>query len=1039
MARPQLIPTSLVALVCLWLPSTVVAQQASGIAGVVKDSAGMPVAGVTVEAASPALIERVRTVVTDGQGAYQVTSLPPGTYSVTFKAAGFSTLKNDGIELPAGFTASVNGSLRPGNPTEVVTVTSTTTQVDTRGAAVQTTVSGEQAQERASGTGGAQQATSVVAALVNPTVDVGGAAGPYASTGNRMTVRGKVHVRRLFDGMAITNMETTVGGSTSYMTNTAAVDQTVVQLGSGAAENDNAAGFINYVPKAGSNTYQFRLSGLVSKEGMQADNLDDTLRARGLTAVQKVGNIWDVTATAGGPVMKDKLWFYFAPKAWGIRNWSAGVYWDDTQGSPFYTPANGTGIDIFGIQRAPAGLPIRRGDQFEVQNSYPVRLTWQATAKDKFNFFEDFPATGCTCRGLPTTTSPEASGSYIWGRKNHLWQLGLFQASWTETRTSKLLLEGGWSFAWGGFPGVLHPTVTPDDISITDLGLGFTYNDTAGIHSGLATVPVNVSDRMVERFSTSYVTGSHAIKVGMQLEHGWHETYNYVNHNMTYQFRNGVPIQITEYSTPYTDLARLKVDLGVYAQDRWTIKRLTLNYGLRFSYFNAGIPAQHADPVQFVSFPRDFAAVDCVPCWKDLDPRVGGSYDLFGNGKTAIKGAFGRYVIPQVLTIARANNPFTTSVNSITRTWNSSLATSPLLRGDYIPLCDLTNPNANGECGPISNALFGFTNPNATRYADDVIQQNRDYIIDSSIEVQHQVTPTLTVGGGYYRNRYGNLYTTQNVLTTPSDYNPFCVTVPVDPRLPGGGGNQLCGLYDVTPTKFGQVQNLVRQSSDLGTQTFVNNYLGFNFNARLPRGIRWAGSIDAGRTVSDKCFVIDSPMQQTYLTDFLHQSSTVLGIGTPSAANPSYCHEVLPFSGTLQIRTNGTYPLPYGFAVSANYQNTTGPMDLAVWNAPNSVIAPSVGRNLAACGTRVTCTSTFAVPLIQPGTVYESRLNQLDLRFNKILRLSQKVLLTGNLGVYNVLNHNNPISIQTTYGGQWLKPTRVMDGRLLQVAARLDF
>ncbi len=114
-------------------------------------------------------------------------------------------------------------------------------------------------------------------------------------------------------------------------------------------------------------------------------------------------------------------------------------------------------------------------------------------------------------------------------------------------------------------------------------------------------------------------------------------------------------------------------------------------------------------------------------------------------------------------------------------------------------------------------------------------------------------------------------------------------------------------------------------------------------------------------------------------------------------------------------------------------------MDLAVWNAPNNAIAPTLGRNLAACGSRTACTFTYTVPLIQPGTVYEPRRNQLDLRLNKTLKLTSKVLLTGNLGLYNVLNRNDVLAIQTTYGGQWLKPTRVMDARLFQVAARLDF
>ena len=172
---------------------------------------------------------------------------------------------------------------------------------------------------------------------------------------------------------------------------------------------------------------------------------------------------------------------------------------------------------------------------------------------------------------------------------------------------------------------------------------------------------------------------------------------------------------------------------------------------------------------------------------------------------------------------------------------------------------------------------------------------------------------------------------------------------------------------------------------------------------------------------------------------YLNGNSPILGVGTVNALNPTYCHEEIPFKNTLVIRTNGTYPLPYGFSVSGNFSNTSGVMDLAVWNAPNSVIAPTLHRNLAACGTRVDCTATFTVPLIQPGTMYEPRRNQLDLRLNKTFWLTPKVLLTGNLGVYNVLNRNDVISIQTTYGGQWLEPTRVMDARLAQISARLDF
>jgi hypothetical protein len=296
----------------------------------------------------------------------------------------------------------------------------------------------------------------------------------------------------------------------------------------------------------------------------------------------------------------------------------------------------------------------------------------------------------------------------------------------------------------------------------------------------------------------------------------------------------------------------------------------------------------------------------------------------------------------------------------------------------------------------------------------------------------------VTFTAGYYRNVYGNFEIQQNQLTQPTQYDPFCITTPIDSRLPGGGGQKLCGLYDVTPALQGQVRNVITQSSHFGNQTFVNDFIGFQVNARLPRGIRVGGSVDTGRTTSDKCFVVDSPMDLTYSTQYLTTNATIIG-GSPTTAAPSYCHQVVPWAQNLLIRTNGTYPLPYGFAVSANYTNAAGVQRLAVWNVPNNSIAPSLGRNLAACGTRVVCTSTFAVPLIQPGNDFEPRRNQLDLRFNKTHRLSRKVQVTGNLGIYNILNKADVLAINTTYGGQWLKPTRVMDARLLQVAARLDF
>ena len=219
---------------CLLFASTTFAQNLGGIAGAVKDAAGMPVAGVTVEAASPVLIERVRTVVTDGNGQYKILDLVPGTYSVTFKAAGFTTLRNEGVDLPSGFTANVNGILKLGNPSETVTVTATVSQIDTRSNTQAAVISAESQNKLASGTQDAQSVAKLAAGVTGGT-DVGGSAGSYSAQGNSLTVRGKAGVKRLFDGLRVENMEG--NGSTSYMTNSAIVQSSVVETGGGNAES----------------------------------------------------------------------------------------------------------------------------------------------------------------------------------------------------------------------------------------------------------------------------------------------------------------------------------------------------------------------------------------------------------------------------------------------------------------------------------------------------------------------------------------------------------------------------------------------------------------------------------------------------------------------------------------------------------------------------------------------------------------------------------------------------------------------------------
>src|SRR5471032_1940771 len=249
----------LVAVAFLLLPPVAHAQtQNAGLGGVVRDPAGVPIAAVTVEEASPALIEKTRSVTTDGQGQYKITDLVPGTYSVTFRGPGFTSQRQENIELAASFTGTVNAVLKAGNPTEIVVVASVAS-VDTRGNTQTAVISADTQSKLASGTQDAQSVAKLAQGVQGAT-DVGGSSGSYVAQGNSLTVRGKAGVKRLFDGLRVENMEG--NGSTSYMVTSTMVQTSVVETGGGNAESLAAGGTINSVPKSGSNSVKWGVSGL---------------------------------------------------------------------------------------------------------------------------------------------------------------------------------------------------------------------------------------------------------------------------------------------------------------------------------------------------------------------------------------------------------------------------------------------------------------------------------------------------------------------------------------------------------------------------------------------------------------------------------------------------------------------------------------------------------------------------------------------------------------------------------------------------------
>jgi hypothetical protein len=949
---------------------------AQSIAGAVKDTSGAVLPGVQVEATSPALLEK-RVTVTDSSGQYKFVDLRPGTYTVTFEHNGFSTERRDGIELQADFTATVDASLTVGSVSTTVEVQDRPPLVDVENVNSETNIPEKTLEALPVAKNVLGFSALTVGAIIPQTAqDVGGSKGEISV---RLAFHGghQIEQKLLLDGM-IYNTLLSVGNRT-FFPNPASTEEFTITNGiAGSAEVMSAGAMINTVPRDGSNAFHGFFYTSETDSALQGNNITSGLKAEGLLQTSGINKLYDYQGSFGGPVVKDKLWFFAAYRNWGDSERGASLQYNADPNAWTFTPN---------------GVPVVQYNSFRNGNG---RLTWQATTKNRLTFSMD-DENDCLCNAVggnlfSSNISEEADqgGLYLPDR--------IYQTTWIGTMSPKLVLDAGMTVFQINFKNFPQSNQATNGISVIDTGLGLTYRASTSYEQ------IGLDPLQNYRASASYITGTHSYKVGMLLLHGYlDETTTYNPSAVSYTFDNGTPVSLTEYAAPLHTRWVVAPTLGLYAQDQWKLKRVTVSYGVRYDYQRDYIPANSETAGVFVPA-RSFPEVDCVPCWSDISPRFGGSWDLFGSGKTAIKAGIGRYVLSQTTGLASTADPASTTVASTTRQWTDS-------NHNYVPDCDLTNPAANGECGKDANSTFG-TNVVTTTYDHNVLNGwwHRPYNWQMSAGIQHQIGNNIAVTGMFFRTWYGNFTVTDNLDVTPSDYSPYCVTAPSNPDLPGGGGNQICGLYDLNPDKVGQVNNYVTFASKYGKQTEVYQGVDLTIDARFGKaeisgGLNIGNSNGVTSSQSD-CFVVDSPEQ-------LYQ-----------------CNQPFPYQ--TQVKFQGLYHLPWGIEVSGDTQSLPGIPITATWAAPNSVIAPSLGRNLSSG-------STASISLIQPSSIFAGRIDQTDARVAKIFHVRERFLFEGIVDFANIFNGNAIEAENLTYGSKWLTPTQILDPRLVKFGGRFEF
>jgi hypothetical protein len=1001
------------------VPSAVSAQ--SQFTGLVTDESGAALPGVTVEVASPVLIEKIRTGVTDGTGRYTIIDLRPGTYKLTYTLAGFATTIRDAVELPTQFVATINVQLKVGSLEESITVSGETPIVDTQQAA-RTVVLGRDLYDALPTTRSIQSIGQMIPGIRLSVPDVGGER-VLEAPANRSHGMGEDSQTMLVDGMSVA---ASAGGQMPY-TNDQMEAEVSVRTSALPASVSSGGVNLNSIPKDGGNIFTGAafLGGFTNS--WQSDNLTPELIARGLNSANAMAHIRIFSASIGGPIKRNKVWFFL-----GVRHADADELIADT---PPYVTLTAANLNrpftdwCSGGVCGPFGL--RPGDRERTAlSSYirdvMVRVTTQVSANNKLAVFfnrgwkdKDNEYGFGTDPVFASNIRDNRVGPYPWG-----------YIKWTSTLSSRLLVEAGYSFgvfSHGGRQKPFNnlPRYLPNGQVNPDWIANARRQDNALNINPFCTLPSGclvwrtggqqrhpINGRNTPMASVSYVTGSHNIKVGFDWQRGVDRFEFDQQADLQQNYTSGAPQSVTVYNTPMITKDTVKYDAGIYVQDTWTIKRLTLNPGIRIEYYNTqmeaiAVPAGRFVPARF--YPKETD----LPNWNNnLAPRFSMAYDLFGTGRTALKLSVSKYhetpgrsgfvnTYAEAALVSESRNWF--DVDLIPGTSTRSGIAKPTDRDDIAQ---------DNEIGPSGSTNFGVR---AARDFDPDIK--RAYNVELTTGVNHQVMRNVALGAFYFRRTFHNLTSADRAFITDADYTSFQTPMPNfanDPTLAGKlNTSEMITIYNLNSTKLSQFDYIVDRNGD-NTST----YEGFetSFMARLTAGTTLFGGWNIERSVSQYCDNNDNPNGGTSTTEF----------GKVVSNGGRFCDQGrfgMPFQSDFKLA--GSTALPYGVGFGAVFQNYPGTERVITWSPPANVFP--AGR-----------TQTQTIILSEPGSVYQPRYNQLDVNFKKNFRHGTKTY-TAQFDLFNVTNSASILTTTNAIGGSLGRINTILKGRMPRIAFQFKF
>jgi hypothetical protein len=922
------------------------AQQTGTLSGVIRDAQGAVLPGVTITVSGPALIGGERAVPSGETGTYQIAGLPPGTYVVTYELSGFTPLKREGVVIQVNQTARLDVELSVGTLQETVTVSGESPVVDVSSTVTQTNITRDLYEAIPTGRNPWVMA-GLVPGVVTGRLDVGGTEGMQQYN---IEAFGSADSQKSFsiDGLK-TNWGGGNGGSTMQYYGFEMYEEYNMQTASGTAESDVSGVYMNMVTKSGGNRLTSDHNFYFMNDALQGDNVDDPLRVRlGLQPGQRTGAAgnpidisYDWSSTLGGPIRRDRAWFFGALRRWRLDQFQIGAL----------NPDGTQAIDDNRIENYMGKVTAQLAQSSRASFLFNRNLKYRFHRRDSpYLFVED-----------------KASVLQDQPAQNYVAQLN-------QVVGARGVLDVRVGRMWGVFPSRYQKEVTPDDIAVRDSTRNTRIN-------AAETQSINPNHRYQANASFSYFVdnvglGSHDFKVGTQLS--WERmAYERIrNGDILLELVDGTATRAFLSNTPINSDHRLET-WSAFAQDRWLVGRATINAGVRIDGVKAYLPAQSSPAGTWVGA-RDFPEREVFSFSADVAPRLGVSYDLFGNGRTAAKAYYGRFFNQFGSELAESSNQ--NALASLQVPW--------------------TDPNGNLRADPGELNLSSFTGFTAGLFPPIDAEAERPYSDEFNVGIDHQLLPNLALSVSYHRRQHRNGLTILDRARPTSAYTEVTRAYTDLQR-----GEQ-------TITVFSLNQALVTQRDRIITNVegLRSDYDGVVFSVNKRMSNRW--QLLAGLTLQSH-------------EGFAHSGTFTDPGTTTDFNNPNYqlnrANSVVFTDIPWSLTVSGSYQLPLDVFVSGKYTARDG---------------DPLNRTLSVSGLPQGTETVWVQARGDDRTEVVDKF--LDVRFAKRFAVGT-TRIEGTVDVFNLLNANHVLGQVEAIGSTIGRPNRILAPRIVRFGATVRF